>query len=229
MSSAPFTPSSAPPPPDDVSGGFARSWLLMTNATMMIAWARTLRVLYRNWDTLVSSSSLDGTTSDVCLGILADYTKLALVVSFFEVTNAGMGFTRSKAHFVLLFAIIRIGVELLVAPLLPCNGWQHMLTVFCWSLGDTVRFACFVLDHLVPGGTLAKSVRYTVGPLLFPFGAAGEMLMVVAAAADGRPLLYLAALLWPAGFYPLWKQLLRQRRKHFAKQLTKKEKEIKSV
>lgn len=226
MSAAPFTPKSSQPSPEDVSSGFSRSWLLMTNATMMIAWARTLRVLYRNFDSL---SSVDGSSDNVCLGTLSDYTKLALIISFFEVTNAGMGFTRSKAHFVLLFAVIRIGVELLVAPLSACNSWQHMLTVFCWSLGDTVRFGCFVLDQLVPGGTLAKSVRYTIGPLLFPFGAAGEMLMVVAAAADGRPLLYLAAVLWPAGFYPLWKQLLRQRRKHFSKQAQKKEKEIKSV
>jgi hypothetical protein len=224
MSATTASSSSSSFQPEDVTYGFARSWLLMTNATMMIAWARTLRVLYRNFDSIV-----DGSSSDVCLGILTDYTKLALIISFFEVTNAGMGFTRSKAHFVLLFAVIRIGVELLVAPLLPCNCWQHMLTVFCWSLGDTVRFGCFVLDHLVPGGTLAKSVRYTVGPLLFPFGAGGEMLMVVAAAANGRPLLYLAAALWPAGFYPLMKQLLRQRRKHFAKQTQKKEKEIKSV
>jgi hypothetical protein len=220
---------SSSPPPDDTSYGFARSWLLLTNATMMIAWARVLRVLYRNSDSIMSSS-LDGTSSDsdVCLGVLTDYTKLALIISFFEVTNAAMGFTKSKPHFVLLFAVIRAGVELLVAPLLPCNCWQHMLTVFCWSLGDTVRFGCFVLDHLVPGGTLAKSVRYTVGPLLFPFGAGGEMLMVVAA-ANGRPLMYVAAALWPAGFYPLMKQLLRQRRKHFAKQIPKKEKEIKAV
>jgi hypothetical protein len=228
MSAAPFTPKSSQPTPEDVSGGFTRSWLLMTNATMMIAWARTLRVIYRNSDTLLASS-VDGTASDACQGILTDYTKLALVISFFEVTNAGMGFTRSKAHFTLLFAVIRIGVELLVAPLIPCNSWQHLLTVFCWSLGDTFRFGCFVLDQLVPGGTLAKSVRYSIGPMLFPFGAAGEMFMVVAAAADGRPLLYLAALLWPVGFYPLWKQLLRQRRKHFAKQLPKKEQEMKSV
>jgi hypothetical protein len=228
MSAAPFTPKSSQPAPEDVSGGFNRAWLLMTNATMMIAWARALRVMYRNSDSLLASSA-DGTSSDVCQGILTDYTKLALIISFFEVTNAGMGFTRSKANFTLLFAVIRIGVELLVAPLIPCNSWQHLLTVFCWSLGDTVRFGCFVLDQLVPGGTLAKSVRYTVGPMLFPFGAGGEMLMVVAAAADGRPLLYLAAALWPVGFYPLWKQLLRQRRKHFAKQLPKKEQEMKSV
>jgi hypothetical protein len=194
----------------------------MTNATMMLAWARTLRVIFRNFHGIVNNDS------DICLGILADYTKLALVISFFEVTNAGMGFTRSKAHQVLLFAVIRAGVELLVAPLLPCGGWQHMLTVTCWSLGDTIRFSCFVLDHLVPGGTLAKSVRYTVGPMIFPFGAAGEMLMVVAAAADGRPLMYLAAALWPAGFYPLMKQLLKQRKKHFANK-NKKEKQIKAV
>jgi len=52
--------------------------------------------------------------------------------------------------------------------------------------------------------------------LLFSF--TGEMLMVMKLAADGRPLVYLAASMWPAGFYPLIKQLLKQRKKHFSKQ-----------
>jgi hypothetical protein len=207
--------------PEEQSSGFVRSWLLMTNGTIMVGWARTLRVLYRSLDLLRQQHP----ASPLCTGRLMDYTKLALMLSFLEVTNAGMGFTRSKPHQVLLFSVVRLGVELLVAPMLPCGGWQHLLTVACWSAGDTIRFGCFVLDSLVPGGSLAKSVRYTVGPLLFPIGAAGEMFMVLAAAADGRPYLYAAAALWPVFFYPLFKQLLKQRKKYFAKH----KKEIKAV
>jgi hypothetical protein len=61
---------------------------------------------------------------------------------------------------------------------------------------------------------------------MFPLGTVGEMAMVIRAAMNGRPILYVAAALWPAGFFPLMKQLLRQRRKHFA---PKKKMEIKSV
>lgn len=204
-----------PPSPLPKSGGFGRSWLLLTNATMMIGWARTLRVVFRNYNVLTTVAD-----STICVGMLTEFTKLAVILSFLEVGNAGMGFTRSKPHQVLLFAVVRAGVELLVAPMLPCGSWQHLLTVTCWALGDTVRFGCFVVDNLVPGGSLAKSVRYTAGPLLFPIGAGGEMMMVIAAAADGRPYLFAAAALWPIFFYPLMKQLLKQRKKHFAKQKT---------
>jgi hypothetical protein len=41
--------------------------------------------------------------------------------------------------------------------------------------------------------------------------------MVLLAAKDGRPGLYVAASLWPLFFYPLMKQLLKQRAKHFKK------------
>jgi hypothetical protein len=82
--------------------------------------------------------------------------------------------------------------------------------------GLVFRFACFCLDSLVPGGRLAKAVRYTVAPLLFPVGGGGEFLMVIAAARDGRPLLFALAALWPSGFYSLMNQLIKQRRKFFA-------------
>jgi hypothetical protein len=114
--------------------------------------------------------------------------------------------------------IVRTGVEVLVTPLITCGAWQHLATALFWSFGDTIRFGCFAVDEAFPqAGTHAKSVRYTVGPMLFPLGAAGEMLMVLRAAMDGRPLLYIAAALWPLGFYPLMKQLRRQRKKHFQK------------
>jgi hypothetical protein len=156
-------------------------------------------------------------TSPICEERLTPALSLALYLSFLELFNALVGVTKSKPHQVLLFSIVRFGVEMLAAPLLPCGSWQHLLTVFCWSSGDTVRFFCFAWDNLVPGGRMAKAVRYTVGPLLFPFGALGEMLMVIAAAQDGRPKMYIAALLWPAGFYPLFTQLLKQRKKFFAR------------
>jgi Protein tyrosine phosphatase-like protein, PTPLA len=82
-----------------------------------------------------------------------------------------------------------------------------MLTITAWSFGDTIRFACFCLDSLVPGGLhLAKAIRYTVAPLLFPVGFGGEFLMILAAAKNGRPLLFAVAALWPFGFYVLMSQ-----------------------
>jgi len=202
-----------------MSGG-VRAWLLLTNSTMMIGWARVLRILYRKF------ALIQDPTQPVCLQELTPDLILALMLSFLEFFNAMVGVTRSKPQQVLLFSMIRAGVELLAAPMLNCSAWQHLLTVTCWSLGDTIRFGCFVLDNLVPGGRVAKAVRYTVGPILFPIGATGEMLMVMAIAADGRPYLYLAAALWPLGFYPLMKQLLKQRRKFFQ---GPKEKKVKAV
>jgi hypothetical protein len=189
--------------------GLSRSWLLVSNAAMMIGWAKVLKLLFRNW------RSVHDPLSPVGLDLLTPAVVQALSISFLEVFNSLVGVTRSKPLQVLLFAVVRFGVQVIVAPLLPCTAWQHLLTVFCWSLGDTIRFACFVLDNLVPKGHIAKAVRYTVGPMVFPFGATGEMLMVLAVARNDRPLFYLAALLWPAGFYPLFVQLLAQRRKFF--------------
>ena len=67
------------------------------------------------------------------------------------------------------------------------------------------------------------------GPFLFPIGAlAGEMMMVILAGSlNEKPILYGAASLWPVFFYPMFQQLLKQRRKHF--QSKTKKKEIKSV
>jgi Protein tyrosine phosphatase-like protein, PTPLA len=188
-----------------------RAWLLVTNFSMMMAWARVLRILYRKFE------AVQDPDQNVCIEQMAPDLYIALYASFLEVFNAVMGMTGSKPVHVMLFSSIRFGVEMVVAPMLPsCSAWQHLLTVACWSFGDTIRFGCFVLDVMVPGGRVAKSVRYTVGPVLFPIGMLGEMSMVLTAAYDGRPWLYVAAALWPLGFYPLMKQLLRQRRKFFS-------------
>jgi Protein tyrosine phosphatase-like protein, PTPLA len=190
---------------------FAGAWILVTNWSLMYGWAKVLRTFYRHW------RALQDVGSSVCLLKLTPDVRMATLGGFLELFNAMLGSTRSNPRQVLLFCVVRAGVEYLVAPHLPsCSQWQHLMTVFLWSLGDTIRFGCFFLDSLVPGGNFAKSVRYTAGPVLFPLGALGEMLMVIALAQHtGNKFLYAAAMLWPVGFYPLMKQLLKQRRKFF--------------
>jgi len=192
--------------------------LVVTNGAMMFMWARALFVIVSNgWKTLADDRN------DVCEQTLRPALLSALAVSFLELFTSLVGLTRSNPMQVLLFSTVRAGVEVLVAPLLPCGCWQHLLTATCWSVGDVVRFGCFALDSLAPQmESPVKSIRYTIGPVIFPFGAGGEMLMVIRAASDGRPGMYIAAALWPAGFYPLMKQLLKQRRKYFTGQSRQK-------
>lgn len=177
----------------------------------MLAWARVLLVIVSTgWKTLADGSN------DVCENTLRPIVLTALAVSYIELFTSLIGLTRSNPIQVLLFSTVRAGVEVLLAPLLPCGCWQHLLTIICWSCGDTIRFGCFAADSIAPQLTsLVKSVRYTCGPILFPLGAGGEMLMAIRAASDGRPGIYVAAALWPVGFYPLMNQLLKQRRKFF--------------
>ena len=198
----------APPQPPTTESPLLKTWLLLTNLTMSLAWARVL------------AAFLLHPVSDepVCQEQLSPVISAALWVSFLELFNAMAGFTRSKPHQVLLFATVRFGVEKIVAPLIPCASWQHVLATSSWALGDTIRFACFAVDNLLPTAHWAKAVRYTVGPMLFPLGASGEMFMVLATASEGRQVkAYLAAMCWPPAFWYLYQQLLRQRKKYFAK------------
>lgn len=192
-------------------------WLVFSNFAVSLAWARVVSLL------LIHEATLLHEEFSVCSNVLVPALHSALAVSFVEVFNAAVGLTRSNPSQVLTFNAVRIGVTFLVAPKLPCNCWQALMTIACWSFGDTIRFACFGVDQLV-GGRLAKSIRYTVAPLLFPFGALGEMLMVIRL---GTTTAYVLSALWPVGFYPLMKQLLKQRQKHFNP--PSKEKVIKSV
>jgi hypothetical protein len=155
--------------------------------------------------------------NELCNERLSPAVLWALGISLVELITSAFGVTRSRPMQVLLFASVRSGTELLVTPLITCRAWQHLFTVLCWSTGEVVRFGCFAFDGINPRARFAKSIRYSLGPILFPLGAAGEMLMVIRAASYGRPWLYLAASLWPLGFYPLMKQLLKQCRKHFYK------------
>eukprot|EP00934_Nitzschia_sp_Nitz4_P005236 Nitzschia sp. Nitz4//scaffold4_size323378//5457//6077//NITZ4_000603-RA/size323378-processed-gene-0.317-mRNA-1//-1//CDS//3329553228//5226//frame0 len=200
----------------------AQVWLTLSNFLTSAAWSRVAFVVLSS-----GFAKLSEEDSTVCSETLQNAVRTALVISFVEVFNCVVGFTRSPLAAVLLFSSVRAGVEFLLAPLIPCGSWQHLLTVLMWGLGDTIRFGCFAFDTAFPGVRMAKSIRFTVGPILFPIGASGEMLMVLLAAWNGRPILYLAAALWPVGFYPMMQQLLKQRRKHF--QPKDKTKQIKSV
>lgn len=198
--------------------------MVLTNGAMMFTWATAARLIFRKHALILDPES------DVCEAELMPAVLMALCFSFAETFNAAFGITNSKPAFTLLFSVVRFGVEVLAAPLLPsCSAWQHILTVASWAVGDMIRFGCFLLDTLVPGGRVAKRIRYSVGPILFPIGAAGETLMIIAAASDGRPWMYVLVPLWGGGFYPLFKQLLRQRRKFFASLSADKKKEVKAV
>lgn len=183
--------------------------LFIGNTAIAIAW---LRVIF----TFMTQSI---TEENTCQSVRRQ-TLFALSISAIELLNSVLGLTKSKPHQVLLFSATRAGVELFLAPLMPCNALEHLWTVGCWALDGPFRFGCFAVDSFltvfgfkeVP---MVKSIRYTVSPMIFPLGAGGEMFMVLRAARDGRPALYLAATLWPLFFYPLMKQLLNQRKKHF--------------
>lgn len=196
-------------------------WLVICNVLMAAQWVRVVLVLIHRHQNGGWDDSAD--SEEICQDVLSPTVKTALLISTIELFNSIFKITRSKPHQVLLFASVRMGVEVLTSPILPsCTSWQHLWTCLCWSSGEVVRFGCFALDAAfallsVNAPSLIKSVRYTVGPLLFPLGAGGEMLMVIKAAQDDRPVLYVAASLWPAGFYPLMKQLLKQRKRHFEK------------
>lgn len=195
-------------------------WLIACNFATSLAWANVLFTLITHASQLLV---VEDESDEECNGTLGFATNVALVVSFLEVFNCLTGFTRSPLPAVLLFSCTRMGVEKLVAPMIPCQSWQHLLTVACWSMGDTIRFGSLAVVTANPSLTIAKSIRFTIGPVLFPIGAAGEMLMVALAASQGRPKLFVAAALWPFFFYPMMKQLLKQRRKHFHPTETRKE------
>lgn len=187
--------------------------LFIGNAAINIMWFRVFLIFFFNglWD-------VDET---ICTETLRPRIIHALAVSGIELFNSIFGLTKSKPSQVLLFSSVRTGVELIASPYLPCNSIYHLFTVLCWSLDGIVRFGCFGLDALLflcgfGSVPFIKSVRYTFGPLLFPLGAGGEMIMVLCIAVQtGRWSVYFAASLWPLGFYPLMKTLLKQRKRHF--------------
>jgi hypothetical protein len=145
-----------------------KGWLFVCNFITSVAWGRVALII-----AATGFEQLASNEPTACLENLGSAVRLALGITFVEVFNSVVGFTRSPIPAVLLFSCTRAGVELLVAPMIPCGSWQHLLTVLMWGIGDFVRFGCFAVDTAVPGVRLAKSVRFTVGPILFPIGASG--------------------------------------------------------
>jgi len=196
-------------------------WLASSNFITAIAWGRVAFIV-------LTTAGFGDISSDVCSTSLVPAVKMALMISFIEIFNCLVGLTRSPILAVLLFSCTRAGVEYLVQPYIPCTSWQHLLTVTMWGLGDLIRFGCLGMATLYPEQRIFKSIRFTVAPILFPIGAAGEMFMVILSGyLNDRKILYLAASLWPVFFYPMMQQLLKQRRKHF--QPVEKKKKIKSI
>ncbi len=142
-----------------------------------------------------------------------------------------------------------------------------LATCITWSAGEVVRFTVFTIDnaaqffggapeqvfefgrahgahknknkiaHIVLG---ARTVRYGLGAVIFPIGAACEWVLVLQAlllqltdlagdAADSSVmtpwmgLLCLLIVAWPAGLYVLLKSLLSQKRKHAQMVLERRE------
>lgn len=120
--------------------------LLITNAAMMLAWANVLmRLFAADWVAIYDDKQT------ACASHVGKSVTIALCVSFLELVNALFGVTKSKPHQVFLFSVVRLVVEIVVTPNLEknCSAWQHIMTVVCWSVGDSVRFGCFFFDMIL--------------------------------------------------------------------------------
>mmetsp|Transcript_16140 Transcript_16140/g.25169 ORF Transcript_16140/g.25169 Transcript_16140/m.25169 type:complete len:211 (+) Transcript_16140:70-702(+) len=199
--------------------------LVVTNAAIAIMWARVLVTM--------AQLALDGVEDheEWCQSALKPALRDAIAFSFIEILNALTGLTRSKPTSVALFVLARASIEILVGPELPCACWQHMFTGFMWSVGEINRFTCFTIDGITGGSDTAKSIRYSVGPVAFFLGTLGEVLMLIKLLFledPTRPLalhyfIWLNVILWPFAFMMLFKQLLKQKRKHFRTLAMKKD------
>ena len=198
------------------------SILIVTNAIMTFMWIRVLRTLFE--------MATGDNNADFCETNLKSALVNAIVTSFLEGVNAIMGVTKSNPANVIMFVVVRAGVEFLAAPALPCDCMQHLFTAACWGFGEMCRFGCFTVDGIMGGSDTAKSIRYTVGPVAFFFGAFGEWLMVIQVLRTGNPdrsvlvtaFIVFCVVAWPVGFMSLFKQLLKQRKKHFKAQANKR-------
>mmetsp|Transcript_55261 Transcript_55261/g.134231 ORF Transcript_55261/g.134231 Transcript_55261/m.134231 type:complete len:248 (-) Transcript_55261:453-1196(-) len=239
-------------------------WLALCNICVAASWLNVFVLIVTHLSelelTVTATDTTDAAAAEggsFCESQLRPVVFMALMISFVEVVNCLMGFTKSPLPAVLLFSCTRYGVEQFIGSKIPCTCWQHLLTVACWSLGDAIRFSSLAIVTLASSTStstagenttdsnsstsnfsdkisyVAKSIRFTVGPILFPIGASGEMFMVIlagSATTTSNTLWYYgAAALWPVFFYPMMVQLLKQRRRHFSSGTKPKKKQIKKV
>jgi len=189
-------------------------YLATVNATLSLLW---FRVLYYSQLPMVVEEK-------------TPLYQALVATAAIEIMHSMLRISKSPLLPILLFNTVRLGVEYWVASAAASYTCvPHTLMIMAWSLGDGIRFACFALLSAFDSD-FPKHIRYNVGPLLFPVGAFAEAWLVVHVANQQqtkdvhRYLLYAAACLWPVGFYPLYTQLLRQRRKFYqSTKQTKKE------
>jgi hypothetical protein len=194
-----------------------KSKLLLTLSNFIVAylWSRVLvvSIIWRRF-----SGPSYQLSSHHCETVVRPRVNTALWVSCIELVQALGGLTSSNPNQVFLFASVRLFVELYLSNLVECNAWQHEMTIACWSVGEVIRFSCFAMDSILSFNKnirVFKTIRYEVSRLLFPLGALSELLLVIHCAMKTKRLeLYVAAALWPLGFLPLMRRLLKQRSNH---------------
>ena len=200
--------------------------LFFSNALMAYMWFRVLWILLTTFVLSPTSSSV-ATTRTICETKIHSHVIHALWISFMEIVQILFGWTSSKIHQVFLFAMVRFLVESYFSILVSCTCWQHLATITCWSVGEVIRFTCFTFDsfftlqsHNNPKKktsplTIFKTIRYQVSCVLFPIGATCELLLVLhIAMTTSRIEYYVLSCLWPMGFLPLMRRLLKQRANH---------------
>merc|ERR1711862_182687 len=152
---------------------------------------------------------------ETCIQTLHQRIQVSLILSFIELLTCIAKLTKSKPQMVFLFLSVRCIIQNYIAPTFYCT-FNHLFTCFIWSIGDTIRFGCFALEHYTNGTkTIYRSVRYNAGIVFFPLGAFGEAIMTLRLALIKKTSIgmWILVSLWFVGFPPLMKQLLRQRRK----------------
>jgi len=203
--------------------------LLTGNSFIALGWIRVLWTLISCWiDNNNNNNNNNNNIKNVEDYMPLIYARLvqALGLSCLELVHCLLGFTKSNPVFVAFFLTIRGGVEYILGSS-DNYHWTHLYTITCWCLGESIRFASFALAEIFEPNKF-KWIRYTAGPIMFTLGAFGEMIMVAHTAQthNNNPWIWFASSLWPLGFYPLMKQLLRQRRK-FIKSINNKDEPLK--
>ena len=198
--------------PQPTSRGWA-AWLVVSNLGLAATW------FYAGSVAVSGECDADA---------LLRAASVAILVTTLEFFHALLGITRSGPGNVALFTVARAIIGVVIGARLPCHP-AFVATVLAWSCGEIVRFTCFSLTALTTlsaswdrfAAARLRAVRYNAGPVFFSIGTCGEIVMLVLAATSSTSgstwWTWALVVGWPAGFFILMRQLLKQRRKHLRK------------